>query len=256
MTAIHETAYPRIRSKLSDKDLDELYTPTPDDLAFIERSTQSSVAAFGGLVLLKTFQRLGYFPAFHGLPPRLIQHLATAMGMLLPRDALERYEQRRLRESHMPHIRAHLGITAFSDGGRRVLVGALLDAARSKDILADLINVGIEALVKARYELPAFSRLRRAAQAARAQVNQGYYYQVYNALDDRQRQAITALLTRDDHEPTSPWQRLKREPRQPTTKRIREHLAHARWLQALNTAMRSMASLKRSYNALPTRRGR
>ena len=235
MTAIHETAYPRIRSNLSDKDLAELYTPTPDDLAFIERSTQSSVAAFGGLVLLKTFQRLGYFPAFHGLPPRLIQHLATAMGMLLPRDALERYEQRRLRESHMPHIRAHLGITAFSDGGRRVLVGALLDAAQRKDILADLINVGIEALVKARYELPAFSRLRRAAQAARAHVNHGYYQQVYNALDDLQRQAITALLTRDDHETTSPWQRLKREPRQPTTKRIREHLAHARWLQSLNT---------------------
>ena len=236
MTAIHETAYPRIRSHLSDKDLNELYTPTPDDLAFITRSTTSSVAAFGGLVLLKTFQRLGYFPAFHGLPPCLIQHLATTLGMLLPHDALERYEQRRLRESHMPHIRAHLGITAFRDGGRRVLVGALLDAAHSKDILADLINVGIEALVKARYELPAFSRLRRAAQAARAHVNHGYYQQVYDALDDLQRQAITALLTRDDFETTSPWQRLKREPRQPTTKRIREHLAHAQWLQSLNTA--------------------
>jgi TnpA family transposase len=236
MTAIHETAYPRIRSNLSDKDLDELYTPTPDDLAFIERSTKSSVAAFGGLVLLKTFQRLGYFPAFHGLPPRLIQHLASAIGMLLPYDALDRYEQRRLRESHMPQIRVHLGITAFSDGGRRVLVGALLDAAQSKDILADLINVGIEALVKARYELPAFSRLRRAAQAARAQVNHGYYQQVYDALDDLQRQSINGLLTRDEQETASPWQRLKREPRQPTTKRIREHLAHARWLQSHNTA--------------------
>jgi len=74
------------------------------------------------------------------------------MGMLLPYDALERYEQRRLRESHMPQIRNHLGITVISDGGRRVLVGSLLDAAQSKDILADLINVGIEALVKARYE--------------------------------------------------------------------------------------------------------
>jgi hypothetical protein len=51
MTAIHETAYPRIRSNLSEKDLDELYTPTPDDVAFIARSTQSSVATFGGLVL-------------------------------------------------------------------------------------------------------------------------------------------------------------------------------------------------------------
>jgi hypothetical protein len=27
------------------------------------------VAAFGGVVLLKTFQRLGYFPHFDGLPP-------------------------------------------------------------------------------------------------------------------------------------------------------------------------------------------
>ena len=37
MTAIHETAYPRIRSNLSDKELEELYTPSADDLAFIDR---------------------------------------------------------------------------------------------------------------------------------------------------------------------------------------------------------------------------
>jgi hypothetical protein len=177
------------------------------------------------------------------VPLRLIQHLASAMGMLLPHDALERYEQRRLRESHMPHIRAHLGLTAFSDGGRRVRVAALLEAAQRKDILADLINVGMEALVKARYELPAFSRLRRAAQAARAHVNHRYYQQVYNALDDLQRQAITTLLTRDDQETTSPWQRLTREPRQPTPKRIREHLAQARWLQSLNTARHAVADI-------------
>src|SRR5262245_3906058 len=51
MTAIHETAYPRLRSNLSEKELKELYTPTPDDLAFLERATKSTVAAFGGLVL-------------------------------------------------------------------------------------------------------------------------------------------------------------------------------------------------------------
>jgi hypothetical protein len=41
----------KTRNHLSDKELNELYTPTPDDLAFIERSTQSSIAAFGGVVL-------------------------------------------------------------------------------------------------------------------------------------------------------------------------------------------------------------
>ena len=198
MTAIHETAYPRIRSNLSEQELQTLYTPTPDDLAFIERTMKSTVAAFGGVVLLKTFQRLGYFPFFDALPPRLIQHLATTMGLLLPHETLQQYEQRGFRKWHLPLIRDHLGIRAFSDGGRRVLVGAVLEASRSKDILADIINVGIEALVHARYELPAFSTLRRAAQKARAQVNHRYYHQVYDALDDLQRMTLTRLLSREE----------------------------------------------------------
>ena len=243
MTAIHETAYPRIRSTLSDKELEEIYTPTPDDLTFVQRITKSPVAAFGAIVLLKALQRLGYVPTFEALPPRLLQHLATTMGVLTPHVFLHQYEQRRLREGHVPLLRAHLGITAFSDGGRRVLVGAVLEAARSKDILADIINVGIEALVQARYELPAFSTLQRAAQKARAQVNQRYYQQVAAALTDTQREALMRLLTRADKEATSPWQRLKREPKQPTLKHIREHITHVRWLQALNSARQAVEDI-------------
>jgi hypothetical protein len=71
----------------------------------------------------------------------------------------------------------------------------------------------------------------------------GYYHQVYDALDDLQRQAITGLLMRDEQETTSPWQGLKRGPRHPTTKRIREPLAHARWLQALNTARHAVDNI-------------
>jgi hypothetical protein len=71
MTAIHETAYPRIRSNLSDHELQELYTPTPSDLAFARRATKSTGTELGLIVLLKTFQRLGYFPSFEELPPRL-----------------------------------------------------------------------------------------------------------------------------------------------------------------------------------------
>jgi hypothetical protein len=55
MTAIHETAYPRIRSNLTDKELQELYTPTADDLVFIRDATKSAVAALGLAILLKTF---------------------------------------------------------------------------------------------------------------------------------------------------------------------------------------------------------
>ena len=97
MTAIHETAYPRIRSNLSDQELSELYTPTPDDMALVRRVTQSSVTALGLVILLKAFQRLGYFPRFDDLPPRLIGYIAqsieetiTKRGLSGKRDNLSR----------------------------------------------------------------------------------------------------------------------------------------------------------------------
>jgi hypothetical protein len=119
----------------------------------------------------------------------------------------------------------------------------MLEAAQSKDILADLIDVGIEALVQARCELPAFSTLRRAAQKARAQVNWRYYHQVAAALNDVQRATIARPLTREAQEATSLWQRLKREPKRPATKRIREHITHARWLQSLNSACQAVEGI-------------
>jgi hypothetical protein len=87
-----------MRSALTDTELQDLYTPTPDDLAFLERATKSTAAAFGGLVLLKTFQRLGYFLSFDDVPRRLLRHLATATGVLLPHDCLQQYEQRGFRK--------------------------------------------------------------------------------------------------------------------------------------------------------------
>ena len=243
MTAIHETAYPRLRSNLTDKELRELYTPTLEEMVFVQQATSAPVTALGVAVLLKTFQRLGYFPAFETLPPRLVAHLAGVMGTPNRDDLLRQYEANGYRWRHGPLIRAYLHVKAFREGGRRVLVRAMLEAAQSKDILADLINVGIEVLVQARYALPAFSTLRRTAQKARAQVNVRYYQQVAAALNDMQRATIARLLTREAQEATSPWQRLKREPKRPTTKRIREHITHARWLQSLNSASQAVEGI-------------
>jgi hypothetical protein len=88
--------------------------------------------------------------------------------------------------------------------------------------------------------------LRRAAQKARAQVNRGYSQQVYAALDATQRAALTRVLTRDEGEATSLGQRRKREPKQPTTKHMREHLAQVRWLQTLNTARQALEGIPES----------
>jgi len=69
VTAIHETAYPRIRSNVTDKELVELYTPTEEQLSFADENAQAPVQKLGLLVLLKSFQRLGYFPMLREIPP-------------------------------------------------------------------------------------------------------------------------------------------------------------------------------------------
>ena len=81
MTAIHETAYPRIRSNVTDKELVELYTPTEEQLSFASENAQAPVQKLGLLVLLKSFQRLGYFPMLREIPPRVIRHIAGTASL-------------------------------------------------------------------------------------------------------------------------------------------------------------------------------
>ena len=92
MTAIHETAYPRIRSNVMGKELDELYTPTQEQLEFADRNTRGSTQKLGLLVLLKVFQRLGYFPMMRDIPQLVIQHVARCAGLEESVSHLASYE--------------------------------------------------------------------------------------------------------------------------------------------------------------------
>jgi len=58
--SIQDTAYPRLKSNITDLELATIYTPTDDELALAEQMTKGSAAKLGFLIVLKTFQRLGY----------------------------------------------------------------------------------------------------------------------------------------------------------------------------------------------------
>jgi Domain of unknown function (DUF4158) len=62
MTAIERTAYPRFKSQATVKELTELYTPSASELAFAQTQVKSKRGLLRLLVMLKSFQRLGYFP--------------------------------------------------------------------------------------------------------------------------------------------------------------------------------------------------
>ncbi|MDQ3458805.1 MAG: Tn3 family transposase [Deinococcota bacterium] len=245
MTALHETAYPRIRTRLSPEDL-QLYTPTADEQRFAQENTRAEVGKLGLLMLLKVAQRLGYFPMFKQVPAEVKAHIAGCMGAVLWHELCEQYEASSYRWRHVPLLREYLGIRAFSEGGDRHMIAALIDAAKHKDVLADLINSATESLVEARFELPAFSWLRRAARKARAQVNLGYYQRVVGALTDNQRATIQQLLTSEGKHKESAWQRLKREPKQPTNRNMQRFIAHLHWLKALNLSCAELGRVPES----------
>jgi hypothetical protein len=43
----HETAYPRVKSTVTDTELTELYTPTAEEITFADTHTQSEAAKVG-----------------------------------------------------------------------------------------------------------------------------------------------------------------------------------------------------------------
>jgi TnpA family transposase len=240
VTAIHETAYPRIRSNVTDKELVELYTPTEEQLLFADENAQAPVQKLGLLVLLKSFQRLGYFPMLREIPPRVIRHIAGAASLDDAVLSLENYEKVGSRRRHTPKIRRLLGINDFRTGGEQVMNEAMRDACQTKDIIADIINFSIEELVRQRYELPGFTTLLRTAQKIRFEVNSTFYQKVSQSLSDEQQELISNLLQRSEEDAFSDWNRLKQEARRPTTKNIREFIEHLHWLKSLNVGSNSL----------------
>jgi len=236
MTAIHETAYPRIRSNITEKELNELYTPTQEQLEFADTNTREPIQKLGLLILIKTFQRLGYFPPLSQVPQQVIQHIACCAQLEEAVANIINYEKVGSRRKHKSMIRALLGVEAFQNGGDQILNEALVAACYTKDIIADIINAGIEELVRQRYELPGFSTLLRAAITARSNVNHGLYRKVYESLSADQKERIRVLMARNPDEITSDWERLKKEPKRTTVKNMHELTEHLNWLKSLNVS--------------------
>jgi hypothetical protein len=61
MPALKETAYPYFPKNIKQEELERIYTPTDDEIACAKSATRSKNAEYCFIVLLKSFQRLGYF---------------------------------------------------------------------------------------------------------------------------------------------------------------------------------------------------
>ncbi len=225
MPGIYETAYPRLKSNPSRRDLEEVFTPTQDEIIFSERMAKGKQAKTCFLLLLKTFQRLGYFIPLQEIAPAIIEHVAQFNRVEVTTSFLASTDASGSRRRHIKAIREYCGVLGYGSAAQKALARAVVEAARTKEDIADLINVAIEELVRQSFELPAFGTIHRAARSAKATVNRGFYRRIAERIDDPKRKLMDALFCTVDHFKT-PWDALKREPGKPTRDNFRDLLNH------------------------------
>jgi Domain of unknown function (DUF4158) len=84
MPSMHETAYPRLKAAITARDLAEVYTPTSEEMTLAVSLTGSETAQACCVLLLKTFQRLGYFVYLHDVLDPIVTHVTAHLGVTLP----------------------------------------------------------------------------------------------------------------------------------------------------------------------------
>ena len=172
-----DTSYRSLHPSPSTRELDEGYTPTVFELRFAEERTRTPASCLGLLIMLKTFQCLGYFVKVADVPNSVIRCIAKAAGFEELPD-LSGYDNKTVRAEHKDLIRSWVGVSAFDTEAKRAMLKACVDISRVREDPADIVNFAIEGLIRQQYELPAFSALVRAAMKARAVVNRPQRLQV------------------------------------------------------------------------------
>jgi len=242
MPGVNDTAYPRLKSSYTEKELEKYFTPDLFEFSFAQRSVHGRESRLQLLILLKTFQRLGYFVPLREVPERLIAHIAKLLKFKKT-PSLDDYEDSGNRRRHVALVREFMRVQPFEDGAKRILLDACREAALTKEDPADIINVGIEELIRLKFELPGFSTLLRTATYIRTQVNRQIHIQVSTELGETGRHHIDSLIKTEPGKTRSEWELLKKDAGKPTLNNLRDLVSHLEWLKSWYVDLNSIKCL-------------
>jgi TnpA family transposase len=232
--SVAETAYPRLKSHFTIKELREIYTPTSSDVNLAIYHTRTADTRSSFLILLKTFQRLGYFIPLQSVPYAIVKHIGEQMKLSVTPRTLAKYDASRAKWRHAKAIREFLKIKPYGVEARRLIVSSIAASAITKHDLADLINVAIEELIHHRYELPVFKTLATAAKRIRHTIHKQFYQQVFTSLSLEQRVILNSLFEPNPINGRTPWNDLKQDPGRPILKNLTALVGRLRWLDEIN----------------------
>jgi len=230
VTSIERTAYPRFTRAPSVKELREIYSPSPGDVAFVATHARGPAQKLALMVLLKVYQRLHYFPDPQSIPRAVVDHIRSVMK--LPADLVPDISPATLYRYYAT-LREQLEIVALGKHVRHVIARAMHQAALVMNNPADLINAAIETLLVEHCELPAFSTLDRLARRIRTLVDRGIYQIILTRISEEEQHRFSRLLETDPSTPFTSFNRIKEIPKSATLTHLDEWLSRLIWLQSL-----------------------
>ncbi|MDA7742375.1 Tn3 family transposase [Francisellaceae bacterium] len=226
MTAIHETAYPRLKPNPDKQELEQNFTPANSEFDLLNANTSglSAHSQLGFMLSLKCYQCLGYHIQINTIPKVIIEHVSRCLDVEIDKQKLQSYMKLKQRKRHKEIIRKFLGINACKQKRKSIMKSAALKSSATKENLADIINDVLEELIKNSFEVPAFSTLLRLARASRNFISSELYEKVSNQLTSETKQFFEKLLLKDSPIEgfSSGWEYLKQEVKKPSVSNVRK----------------------------------
>jgi hypothetical protein len=80
VTSIERTAYPRFKRLITAHNLHLFFSPTREELEWVADATDSDEHLLALLLMLKSYRRMGCFPALEDVPEMVVDFVRRAAG--------------------------------------------------------------------------------------------------------------------------------------------------------------------------------
>ena len=84
MTAINETAYPRLKPNPTQQELKQNFLPTPEEFKLLNGNTSSKSphSQLGFMLSLKCYQCLGYHASINTIPKPIVELVLSKINLM------------------------------------------------------------------------------------------------------------------------------------------------------------------------------
>lgn len=218
MVLIEKTIYPRFNKNITKSELIDYYTPSDKEINLAYRNTngQSQVCIF--LVLLKSFEKLRYFPKYNSIPKKLFKYIQDTLLLNIESD-INISEKTLQRYKHI--IRRFLNIKNNKVNRNNLIISTVAKFEPITEYQEDVFNAVIETLIKNDFELPSFKVLDRIILNKRTKINDNLFNLVANRLSIVQKETLDNMLVVDT-KGYSIFNELKELPKNPTLNHLKD----------------------------------